>query len=149
VHLLANGIRLDPYEANPQALLFRIPVGTESLRLKSRTSSPCELGLSSDNRQLGFCLHSLSSHSEDGTFRLSLAPNHTKLLEGFYPAEGTVRRWTQGDALLPIALLDEGTEEMILTLKGRSLDRYHLSDTETLEIEPIPKPQLSVSRLNA
>ena len=64
-------------------------------------------------------------------------------------AEGTKHRWTQGDALLPIALLDEGTEEMILTLKGRSLDRYHLSDTETHEIEPIPKPQLSVSRLNA
>ena len=92
VHLLANGIRLDPYESNAQALLFRIPAGTSNLRFKSRTSSPCELGLPSDNRQLGFCIQRLSSHSEDGTFNLSLAPNHSKLLEGFHPAEGTAQR---------------------------------------------------------
>ena len=127
LHLLADGKRLDPYEFVPQAFVFRVPAGTQVLRLMSRTSRPCELGLPADDRELGFCIQSLTSQSEDGTVKIALEPHHTKLLEGFHRAEGTQHRWTQGDALLPNILLGDGTQDMTLTLKGCSLPRYHLS----------------------
>ena len=78
-------------------------------------------------------LQSLSAQSEDGTVRITLEPHHTKLLEGFHRAEGTQQRWTQGDALLPKILLGDGTEEITLTITGRALPRYHLSDIDLLE----------------
>jgi hypothetical protein len=133
LHLLADGKRLDSYEFVPQAFVFRVPAATQVLRLKSRTSRPCELGLPADDRQLGFCLQSLSAQSEDGTVKITLEPHHTKLLKGFHRAEGTQHRWTQGDALLPSMLLDDGTEEMTITIKGRALPRYHLNyENETV-----------------
>jgi hypothetical protein len=127
LHLLADGKRLEPYEFVPHAFMFRVPADTQVLRLMSRTSRPCELGLPADDRQLGFCVQSLSAQSEDGTVKITLEPHHTKLLEGFHRAEGTLHRWTQGDAALPNMLLGDGTEDMTLTLKGCSLPRYHLS----------------------
>jgi hypothetical protein len=82
---------------------------------------------------LGFCLESLSAESEEGTVKISIEPHHTKLLQGFHRAEGTQHRWTQGDAVLPKMLLGDGTEEINLTIKGRALPRYHLSDVDVLE----------------
>ena len=133
LHLLADGRRIEPYEFIPQAFMFRIPAGTKVLRLKSRTSSPCELGLPSDDRQLGFCIHSLSAESEDGTFKVMVEPHHTELSQGFHLAEGKQRRWTQGDALIPKVLMGGGAEDIILTVKGRSLARYHIGDEEVRE----------------
>ena len=133
LHLLADGKRLEPYEFVPQSFVFRIPSSTQVLRLKSRTSRPSELGLPADDRQLGFCLESLSAESEEGTVKISIEPHHSKLLQGFHRAEGTQHRWTQGDAVLPKMLLGDGTEEINLTIKGRALPRYHLSDVDVLE----------------
>jgi hypothetical protein len=143
LHLLADGKRLDAYVYSPQAYTFKIPLGTQVLTLQSRTSSPRDIGLSDDLRQLGFCINSLTSQSEDGTFKISIEPHHAKLYEGFHQSEGTVRRWTQGNALLPNALLGDGTEDMILTIKGSALNRYHICEVEIRrdenEIRHIPK----------
>jgi hypothetical protein len=133
LHLLADGKRLDAYEFVPQAFMFRVPAGTQVLRLMSRTSRPCELGLPADDRQLGFCIQSLSSQSEDGTVKITIEPHHAQLLEGFHRAEGAQHRWTRGDASLPNMLLGSGAEDMTLTIKGRALPRYHLSDVEVCD----------------
>ena len=130
LHLLADGKRLDPYEFVPHAFMFRVPAGTQVLRLRSRTSRPCDLGLPADDRQLGFCVQSLTTQSEDGTVKIVVEPHHAQLLEGFHRPEGTQRRWTQGDALLPKMLLGDGAEDMTLTIKGRALACYHLGDVE-------------------
>ena len=127
LHLLVDGKRLDAYEFMPHAFMFRVPAGTQVLRLRSRTGSPCELGLPADDRQLGFCVQSLTAHSEDGTVNIRLEPHDTKLLEGFHRAEGTQHRWTKGDALLPKGLWGDGTEDTTLNIQGRALPRYHLS----------------------
>jgi len=130
LHLLADGKRLDPYEFVPQAFMFRIPLGTQVLRLKSRAGVPCELGLPADDRQLGFCIYSLSSQLQDGAFKVSIEPHHASLKQGFHESEGTERRWTDGNALLPNMLLGDGTQDMVLTIKGKPLARYHIVDEE-------------------
>jgi hypothetical protein len=135
LHLLADGKRLEPYEFVPRAFVFRVPAGTQDLRLMSRTSRPCELGLPADDRQLGFCIQSLTALSDDGAVKIMIDPHHAKLLEGFHQAEGFQRRWTQGNAALPMMLLGDGTEEMILTVKGSALPRYHISNDEHLEFK--------------
>jgi hypothetical protein len=133
LHVLVDGKRIDGYEFVPQAFLFRVPAGTQILRLLSRTSRPCELGLPADDRQLGFCIQSLTVQSEDGTVKIILEPHHGKLLEGFHQAEGSQHRWTQGSATLPMMLFGDGTEVMMLTVKGRALPRYHISNEEVQE----------------
>ena len=126
LHLLADGRRIDSYAFTPQAFMFGIPAGTKVLRLRSRTSSPCEIGLPSDDRQLGFCVEGLASHSENGSFKFTVEPHSTNLFEGFHQAEGTRHRWTHGDALLPKALIGDSADDMTLTVKGRALSRYHI-----------------------
>ena len=143
LHLLADDIRIDPDELIPQAYKFNIPAGTKVLRLKSRTSSPCELGLPSDDRRLGFCLQSLAAEAADGTVRIAVEPYSTKLHEGFHQAEGTARRWTQGDALLPAMLMGNGTQDIILTVKGRALARYHLGGVEGQQSKPVAKLRIA------
>jgi hypothetical protein len=133
LHLLADNKRLDPYEFVPHAFMFRVPAGTQVLRLKSRANSPCEIGLPSDNRPLGFCLNSLSAQSEDGTVKIIIEPHHPKLNQGFHASEENLRRWTNGDALLPNTLLGDCSVDMILTLKGCALTRYHISNEELRE----------------
>lgn len=134
LHLLADGIRINPYKFLPNSFMFKIPSGIQVLRLLSRTTSPFELGLSSDNRQLGFCIHSVTAQSEDGSIKITMESHHPKLNEGFYLAEENVRRWTRGNAILPNALLDEGRQNMELTIKGIGLVRYHLSHDIKCEV---------------
>jgi hypothetical protein len=130
LHLLADGKRLDPYEFVPQAFIFRVPLGTQVLRLQSRVGVPCELGLPADDRQLGFCIYSLASQDQDGALKILIEPHHASLKQGFHESEGSERRWTNGDALLPKILLGDGTQEMVLTIKGKPLARYHIVDQE-------------------
>ena len=125
----ADGQRLEPYEFVPHAFMFRIPANTQALRLISRANRPCDLGLPADDRRLGFCVQSLTAQSEDGTVKITIEPHHAQLLEGFHRAEGAQHRWTQGDALLPNILLGDGTQDMLLTVKGCALPRYHLSSS--------------------
>ena len=139
LHLLADGKRLDAYEFVPHAFMFRVPAGTQVLRLLSRTSRPCELGLPADDRQLGFCVESLTAQTEDGTAKIAIEPHHPALTQGFHRAEGTKRRWMQGDALLPNILLGDGSTDMTLTIKGCALPRYHLSDIEVRDKQVISK----------
>jgi len=141
LHLLADGLRIDPYEFIPQSYMFRVPAGTRVLRLKSRSSSPCQLGLSSDERQLGFCVTGLTAHSVDASFKITIGSNNPKLVEGFHQVEVNARRWTQGDALLPSVLLCDGTDELILTIKGNPLPRYHLREADFCEAKTITNIQ--------
>ena len=133
LHLLADGRRVDPQPLGTQTYTFKVPAGTQILRIKSRASRPSELGLSSDSRQLGFCVLSLSSEPEDRTLKLVIAPHHSKLNNGFHRAEGTVRRWTNGDALLPSELCGDGTQDMIVTISGTPLASYLIAQTATPE----------------
>lgn len=133
LHLLADGRRIAPFNIDFQTYSFKIPTDTKVLRLKSRASSFSELGLSSDTRQLGFCVDSLSSCSRDKTLRVAINLQRAKALQGFHPTEATTGRWTQGEALLPNVLVGDGNEEMILTLTGRQMVRYHLGYTEISE----------------
>jgi hypothetical protein len=133
LHLLADGKRIDPYEFLPHSFMFQIPAETKVLRLISHTTSPCELGLPSDDRQLGFCIHNITAVSEDSSVKIEIEPHHPNLNQGFHSVEEKIRRWTKGDAVLPISLLGDGTQNMNLTIKGRALIRYHLSHKITYE----------------
>jgi len=139
VHLLADGKRINPIESNELSYTFKVPANTRTIRLKSRTSSPRELGISTDSRQLGVCINSIVAQSEDGSLRISVEPHHAKLRQGFNNDEGPKQRWTQGDALLPSVLLGNGSEDMIVTVHARTLTRYHISQHEVPEVEPPPR----------
>lgn len=128
LHLLANGLRIDAHIVTGQTYTFRIPAGTRNLTLKSRSSKPSDLGLSADTRDLGFCVILLTADSEDNTYNITIRPHHASLSQGFYPAEGKTQRWSNGNGVLTNLLLGSGQEGILLTIQGRALPRYALTD---------------------
>jgi hypothetical protein len=102
-HLLADGAILQP-EANtpPGTWRFTIPAGTATLRLRSPAASPAEAFGRPDIRRLGLRLRAATLEHAGTTTSLDLtAPN---LTDGWHQPEhanGTIWRWTNGDAALP------------------------------------------------
>ena len=64
LHVLADGVRIDPERVDHRYWAFRIPAGVHNLRLASRASRPSAFGQSMDIRDPGFCIEQL-------TFRLA------------------------------------------------------------------------------
>jgi glycosyltransferase involved in cell wall biosynthesis/cytochrome c-type biogenesis protein CcmH/NrfG len=133
LHLMVDGIRIDPFEIDRQIYRFKVPSGTQVVRLKSRASIPFDLGISSDIRRLGFCVQRLEFQIENDAFLHIIEPHDAGLVEGFYEVEGKVQRWTRGDALLPNILLGAGNKPVHLTVIGKSLVRYSPGNSETPE----------------
>lgn len=84
--------------------LFMIPSAVTSVRLVSRSSRPCDtIGpFVDDRRQLGVCVGDVTFYDSGKSICLS-SKKGEKDLEGWYPLEKNNVRWTNGNALLPLA----------------------------------------------
>jgi len=104
LHLLADGQRVEAVRRPGGCHVFRLPRRPRALRLVSRAASPAELGLAPDPRVLGVAVRQVRLWQGRRLHVLEAAD--ASLAEGFHafePDNGC--RWTDGDAVLPAALL--------------------------------------------
>ena len=104
LHLLVDGRRLDAMQRTDSYYVFALPtLAARCVRIASRAAAPAELGLARDPRVLGIALSRIVVRAGND-FRI-VDVTDDRLAEGFhgYEADGE-RRWTDGDALLPIEL---------------------------------------------
>jgi hypothetical protein len=130
IHLIAGDLAIAPFAAEAETWLFRIPPGTQRLRLVSRAISPAVLNGSQDTRPLGLCLLGIDLHIPGGDLLHHIAPDDPGFLEGIHPVERNASRtwrWTSGSALLPP--LPPSPAETILTLHARRMPRYPAADS--------------------
>jgi hypothetical protein len=103
LHLLADGVRLNPTGLAGSIYRFAIPPGAVDLRIVSRAGIPAETDPDSeDRRRLGVKLGALALRVGDRWREVPAAD--ATLNEGFHPPEGKggrLWRWTDGHARLP------------------------------------------------
>ena len=130
IHLVAGDQAIAPFATEAETWLFRLPPGTQRLRLVSRAISPAVLNGGKDTRTLGLCIHGIELHMAEGGLLHRIAPDDPGFLEGIHPVErsGTrAWRWTSGSALLPpLAPTPAGAS---LTLRARHMPRYPADDS--------------------
>jgi hypothetical protein len=129
LHVVADGVRIDPERVDHRNWAFAIPAGVRDLRLASRASRPCAFGQNTDIRDLGFCIEQVSS--EQATQTVVLKAHHVAFEIGVYGPEsrGESRwRWTNGLCELPEMLLGQTGgqpgEAALVTVTGYALGRY-------------------------
>ncbi|MBB4196270.1 hypothetical protein CCR94_05455 [Rhodoblastus sphagnicola] len=94
LHLLADGVAIEPARRDGGRVIFDIPADARALRLKSRVWTPAHMiPASADDRALGVLVTRLEI---DG-----VAQDLSALGEGWREVESSVWRWTDGDAALP------------------------------------------------
>jgi hypothetical protein len=121
LHLLVDGCRLDAEGRTESAYVFRLPANARpgSIRIVSRAAVAAELGLARDPRVLGIALRRIVVRS--GSKFHVVDARDDRLVDGFHHGESTAGiRWTDGDASLPLALLQGfgGPIELVLHLGG-------------------------------
>ncbi len=113
-HVVADGERIAPLWLTKTRACFVLPAGRKAARLRSRAFVPAHVSAASiDRRRLGVCLVGLQVDGE----RKAL---DTLTGRGWHRTEdGGVRRWSNGDALLP-----QGARVVILDLGGSAHYRH-------------------------
>ncbi|HVY17109.1 MAG TPA: Hint domain-containing protein [Rhodopila sp.] len=126
LHLSINGDRLDPKRGANGTYTFRLPPldASSTIRLRSRSGAPDELGIARDPRVLGVALRLLAMRN--GRRVRVVEMDDERLAEGFHDYEpGNGIRWTSGDAELPAALFaDMPGGEMSLDVYLGGKTRY-------------------------
>ena len=125
VHLMVDGVRLDPTQRDAAGWMFDVPTGAVGVRLMSRASVPAMGGLNADERLLGICIERLII--VDGGITLTMEPGHPALGAGMHDPEVLrTARWTNGICLLPdLIFAGYGSATLLrLTVHGTTLARY-------------------------
>jgi hypothetical protein len=97
LHLLVDGRRIDAIERHVDMHVFRLRARPRTMRIRSRTGVPQELGLRRDPRSLGVAVRRvvLAQSSRQWAIEADAA----SLSDGFHAYEtGNDIRWTNGDA---------------------------------------------------
>jgi hypothetical protein len=105
VQLLVDGKRIRPTQTRDGMASFMVPAGARSVRLVSRSVTPGKLTPWHDDfRSLGVAVRSVTLRDRAAVTVLSA--DHPALTAGWHApetaADGTMWRWTDGDAVLPI-----------------------------------------------
>jgi len=104
LHLLADGVRLDPESIERGLWRFRLAGPVADLRIVSRSAVPSVIGSAWDHRRLGVGLRRIVL-AQPG-IRRTLQWDDVRLVVGFHAPEPAGRqRWTDGSARLPAASL--------------------------------------------
>ena len=120
LHLLIDGLRLNPEESAGPHRVFYIPGKPARVEIASRDAVPAELGLARDPRSLGVALRRIEVRR--GESHATIEADDPRLTDGFHafePAAGI--RWTNGKAAVPsevLAVPGRGAVKLILTLGG-------------------------------
>jgi hypothetical protein len=109
LHLVANGRNIRPIYGESGLYIFPVPRGAGEVRILSRAASATETQpWVEDRRRLGVRVSRLVLRGAN-TMR-DIALDHPMLGEGWWAVErdnGAMRRWTKGDAVLPLPTLSE------------------------------------------
>ena len=129
LHLMVEGKRVDGVAHPDGVVVFNLPIAPQDVRLVSRAGVPQELGLARDDRLLGVAVSRLTV-SQGRTLR-SLDADDTALCGGFHPFEaGDALRWTNGDAVVPSALLAGLHGPCRLEVAVACMTRYPLTEAD-------------------
>ena len=127
LHIVANGKVIRPTTDGNGRHLFIIPAGASTASLVSNFAIPADdIPYAGDLRRLGFAVSSITIQS-DGT-DVVIPPDFPTDAPGWHDPEregAAIWRWTDGAAVLPLGELKAFA---IVTISGRSLDRYPLYD---------------------
>jgi hypothetical protein len=118
LHLVADGMRLDPMDRGADVCVFHLPMPPRSVRLVSLSAVPQELGVARDARELGVAVQRFVL--EHGGGSQMLLADDCRLTDGYHAFEPDIGiRWTTGDAVIPAALFKG--------MAGTGLLRLHLA----------------------
>ena len=116
LHLVADGMRLDPISVLPGQSVFRLARPPAALRIASRAASPQELGIARDARQLGVALQRIVIRQK--TRQRVIEADDPRLRDGYHDYEPDSQiRWTDGNAAIPVEVFAGGGEAWFLTLQ--------------------------------
>jgi antigen 43 len=105
LYIEANGRRLRPIAVANGRHTFMLPAGASDIVLKSRTSAPADLDpRTGDWRPLGVAVRGMTLRTGDD--HIAIPADHPGLVQGWHTAEasnGSVWRWTAGNAAIPMA----------------------------------------------
>jgi hypothetical protein len=123
LHLLVDGVRLDPARHAGAAIVFTLPSERKSVQVVSRAAAPAELGLARDPRMLGVALRRMTIGRDTRCLVVEAGdPAWVDGFHGFEPGEGL--RWTDGNATVPPSLLRFFDGPLDLTLDVRGSTQY-------------------------
>ena len=109
IHLMVDGKAIYPMSVKAGRHAFMLPRNARSVRLMSRIDIPGDLNPGLDDwRRLGVRVAGMTMRGGDTW--LDIPADHPVLRSGWHPVErhaASIWRWTNGDALLPIATDDE------------------------------------------
>jgi hypothetical protein len=111
LHLIVDGRWIAPIDVAEGKYVFLVPSGTAEVRLRSRTAIPSDATpWVADDRRLGVLLRGLTVRS--GAERMPVPLDRPDFGSGWWQPEWhdavTLRRWTDGDAVVPVPLNPEG-----------------------------------------
>jgi hypothetical protein len=130
LHLMVDGQRIDVASQNGEFHVFALAGRPAAALIVSRTGVPQELGLARDPRCLGVALRQIMVRQ--GVRFCTAGASDALLRQGFHAFEAdNDLRWTDGEAVVPTALLDRftGPLEIVVRLAGttRYVDRGTVS----------------------
>ena len=127
LRLLAQGRRLKPLYCDSARAIFSLAPGVSEVRLLSRAQSPTEARpWLEDHRKLGVQIERIVLKTADETREVPV--DHPGLVTGWWAIERdgmALRRWTDGDAVLPLP-----------PLRGAALLEMHFGGVMTYLAEP-------------
>jgi hypothetical protein len=131
LHVVVDGQRVDSSVNAAGVYRFNLPPRAKRVRVVSRAGVPAELGLARDERPLGIALHRIVLRQ--GTQERLIEAADPTLTEGFHDFEAANGlRWTNGDAVLPTALLDVLDGAVALELHVACTTRYPLLEDDAV-----------------
>jgi hypothetical protein len=119
LHIVAAGRKLRPVHADAGRFIFVLPRNGGTVQLVSRASAPSDVRpWLEDRRRLGVCLERIVLRQ--GTQVSEIPMDHPDLQKGWWAVERdgwTIRRWTDGEAVLPLPAMN-GVTMLELQLGG-------------------------------
>jgi hypothetical protein len=115
LHLEIDGRRVDAASSHGQAVVFALTGSRREVRVVSRAASPDVLGVARDPRLLGVALRQIVLRQ--GARFQTIKARDARLAKGFHRFEAENGwRWTDGDAVMPGAMLERlvGPMELVL-----------------------------------
>ena len=123
LHLCVDGQRIDALSRNGRAWHFRVPPNSVEVRIVSRSGIPSEMGTLRDSRRLGVAIERIGLWQGTRVKRIDSADG--ALEAGFHAHEpDNGYRWTDGDALLPLAWFVNFESSSELLLDVRTMPQY-------------------------
>ena len=121
LHLLAGDRAFRPVAVEGDRYVFVLPEGAADVRIASRSGVPVTVNRHADDwRRLGVAVGRIGIRI--GEERIEIPADHPDLSQGWHPAERDargLRRWTDGNAVLPLGLAaGEGAAMVEILLVG-------------------------------